>query len=118
MVGSSRVQKVDTRIISATNTDLSHLIKKGLFREDLYFRLNIVEISLPPTSQAGIVKRDLVPFVPETVSEKNGCFKEYIGLCKTCKKLPTCTLQNLGEGLGNASIMKRERYTNNFSREN
>jgi len=53
MVGSSRVQKIDTRIIAATNTDLNHLVKKGLFREDLYYRLNIVEISLPPLYERG-----------------------------------------------------------------
>ena len=48
MVGSSRVQKVNTRILTATNMDLKRLVKKGLFREDLYFRLNIIEIALPP----------------------------------------------------------------------
>ncbi len=53
MVGSSRVQKIDTRIIVATNTDLNRLVQKGLFREDLYFRLNIVEISLPPLHERG-----------------------------------------------------------------
>lgn len=53
MVGSSRVQKIDTRIIAATNTDLNRHVKKGLFREDLYFRLNIVEISLPPLHERG-----------------------------------------------------------------
>ena len=53
MVGSSRVQKVDTRIIAATNTDLKRLVKKGLFREDLYFRLNVIEISLPPLHERG-----------------------------------------------------------------
>jgi two-component system response regulator HydG len=53
MVGSSRVQKIDTRIIAATNTDLNRLVQKGLFREDLYFRLNIVEISLPALHERG-----------------------------------------------------------------
>ena len=53
MVGSSRVQKIDTRIIAATNTDLNRLVQKGLFREDLYFRMNIVEISLPPLHERG-----------------------------------------------------------------
>jgi DNA-binding NtrC family response regulator len=53
MVGSSRVQKVDTRIIAATNTDLNRLVRKGLFREDLYFRLNVIEISLPPLHERG-----------------------------------------------------------------
>jgi DNA-binding NtrC family response regulator len=49
----SRVQKIDTRIIVATNTDLTRLVQKGLFREDLYFRLNIIEISLPPLHERG-----------------------------------------------------------------
>ena len=48
MVGSSRVQKVDTRIIAATHKNLPSLVQKGLFREDLYYRLNIIDISIPP----------------------------------------------------------------------
>jgi len=69
MVGSSRVQKVDTRIIAATNTDLSRLVKKGLFREDLYFRLNIVEISLPPLHERGEDILLLVQFFREKHSK-------------------------------------------------
>jgi len=53
MVGSSRVQKVNTRILTATNMDLKNLVKKGLFREDLYFRLNIIEIEMPPLHERG-----------------------------------------------------------------
>jgi DNA-binding NtrC family response regulator len=53
MVGSSRVQKINTRILTATNMDLQRLVKKGLFREDLYFRLNIIEILLPPLHERG-----------------------------------------------------------------
>ena len=53
MVGSSRVQKVNTRILTATNMDLKSLVKRGLFREDLYFRLNIIEIALPPLHERG-----------------------------------------------------------------
>ncbi len=60
MVGSSRVQKIDTRIIAATNTNLIRLVKKGLFREDLYFRLNIVEISLPPLHERC---EDILPLI-------------------------------------------------------
>jgi DNA-binding NtrC family response regulator len=47
-VGSSRTKKIDVRMISATNTDLSAACKAGQFREDLLFRLNTVEIHLPP----------------------------------------------------------------------
>ncbi len=53
MVGSTRVQKVNTRVLAATNMDLQNLVKKGLFREDLYFRLNIIEIALPPLHERG-----------------------------------------------------------------
>lgn len=46
-VGGANAIKVDTRIIAATNKDLKDLVKKGLFREDLYFRLNVVSIVVP-----------------------------------------------------------------------
>jgi len=47
-VGDHKVVKVDVRVISATNRDLQRSIAKGLFREDLFFRLNVVSIDLPP----------------------------------------------------------------------
>ncbi|HEY0784387.1 MAG TPA: sigma-54 dependent transcriptional regulator [Acidobacteriaceae bacterium] len=47
-VGSSRTQSVDVRVLSATNADLPLACRNGLFREDLLFRLNTVEIRLPP----------------------------------------------------------------------
>ncbi len=48
MVGDTRSRKVDVRVLAATNKDLLTLIKKGLFREDLYFRLNVITIEVPP----------------------------------------------------------------------
>ena len=47
-VGSSKVQKTDVRIVAATNVNTVEAIKKGKFREDLYYRLSTVEINLPP----------------------------------------------------------------------
>ena len=47
-VGDHKVVKVDVRLISATNRDLQKAIAKGFFREDLFFRLNVVSIHLPP----------------------------------------------------------------------
>ena len=47
-VGSSKVQKTDVRVITATNINLPHAIKAGKFREDLYYRLNTVPIVIPP----------------------------------------------------------------------
>jgi DNA-binding NtrC family response regulator len=47
-VGGNEVIKVDFRIISATNRDLEHAVKEGIFREDLYYRLNVFTIDVPP----------------------------------------------------------------------
>jgi two-component system response regulator HydG len=48
MVGSSRTNKVDVRILTATNKDIMSMVKKGAFREDLYFRLGVITIAVPP----------------------------------------------------------------------
>jgi DNA-binding NtrC family response regulator len=47
-LGSNRVIEVDVRLVSATNHNLADLVKQGKFREDLYYRLNVVELHLPP----------------------------------------------------------------------
>jgi transcriptional regulator with GAF, ATPase, and Fis domain len=47
-VGSHEVRRVDARIVTATNRDLAQLVREGRFRSDLFFRLNVVNISLPP----------------------------------------------------------------------
>jgi len=50
-VGDQKTRKADVRIISATNTDLGKAVKEGRFREDLFYRLNVIEITLPPLSE-------------------------------------------------------------------
>ena len=53
MVGSSRTRTVDTRIIAATHKDLKRLVEQGLFREDLFYRIHVVEIHLPSLAERG-----------------------------------------------------------------
>jgi len=65
-LGSPRTVKVDVRIISATNLDLTGLVNKGLFREDLYYRLNVFQITVPPLRER---REDILPLVWSFVQE-------------------------------------------------
>ena len=57
-LGSNRERQVKVRVISATNADLPAMIRAGTFREDLYYRLNVIEIRLPPLAER---PRDILP---------------------------------------------------------
>lgn len=65
-VGSNRVQKSNARIIAATNQNLEKLIEDGLFREDLFFRLNVIPIYIPPLRE----RREDIPSLLEYFSVK------------------------------------------------
>jgi transcriptional regulator with PAS, ATPase and Fis domain len=68
-IGGSNTIKVDVRIMAATNKSLLEEIKKGRFREDLYYRLNVVEIHIPPL-------RERIEDIPEIVNSFLDEFKE------------------------------------------
>ncbi|KAA2217434.1 sigma-54-dependent transcriptional regulator [Maribacter flavus] len=67
-VGSQKAQKVDIRIIAATNADLIEEIKKNTFREDLYYRLTVVEINVPPLRE----RKSDIPLLVEKFLRKYG----------------------------------------------
>ncbi|MCK5161139.1 MAG: sigma-54-dependent Fis family transcriptional regulator, partial [Candidatus Aureabacteria bacterium] len=66
MVGGTETRKADIRIIAATNKNLEPLIKSGQFREDLYYRLNVIHFHLPPLRQR---KTDIPLFVNRFIEE-------------------------------------------------
>ena len=66
MVGSTRPRKVDIRILAATNKDLLSLVKKEGFREDLYFRLNVITIEIPPLRE----RADDIPVLIRLFADK------------------------------------------------
>jgi len=53
MVGATRTRKVDIRIVTATNRNPASLVEKGILREDLFYRLNVITISIPPLRDRG-----------------------------------------------------------------
>jgi DNA-binding NtrC family response regulator len=72
MVGSTRPRKVDVRILASTNKDLPSLVKKGIFREDLFFRINVITIEIPPLRERGDDILLLTQFFTTKFSEELG----------------------------------------------
>lgn len=65
-IGSEKEIEIDVRILAATNRDLKDMVEEGRFREDLYYRLNVFEIELPPLRQ----RKEDIPTLVEYFSEK------------------------------------------------
>ncbi|MGH0802157.1 sigma-54 interaction domain-containing protein [Bacillus cereus] len=59
-IGGRELKKVDVRIVAATNRDLSMMVKQGTFRKDLYYRLNVIPIAIPPLRER---TEDILPLI-------------------------------------------------------
>src|SRR5438094_7815822 len=84
-LGGTRTLRVDVRIIAATNRDLPAMVQSGQFREDLYYRLNVVSIETPPLRER---KDDIVPLANSFIQRFSGELKKKIeGLEQDAQKL-------------------------------
>jgi transcriptional regulator with PAS, ATPase and Fis domain len=68
-LGSVKPVKVDIRVVAATNKDLTRLVRKGRFREDLYYRINVIHLKLPPLRQR---REDIPLLVNHLITKFNG----------------------------------------------
>ena len=75
LLGSSELKKIDVRIITATNKNILELIKQGKFREDLYYRLNVVRINIPPLRE----RKEDIELLAGFFLQKNESIKKISG---------------------------------------
>jgi len=85
-VGGREIQQVQCRIIAATNRDLQTMIKKGEFREDLYYRLNIFELLLPPLRERA---EEIIPLAQYVLAKFNKKYKVEHEFSQSCYDLLT-----------------------------
>jgi transcriptional regulator with GAF, ATPase, and Fis domain len=85
-VGSSETVRVDVRVIAATNRDLEHEVKRGRFRQDLYYRLGVFPIHVPPLRE----RREDIPLLAGYLVEKKGA-----ALGKRVDRIPRRTMEVL-----------------------
>jgi DNA-binding NtrC family response regulator len=67
-LGSNKVMHTDVRVVAATNVDLRAALEQGTFREDLYYRLNVVPLNIPPLRE----RKDDIPYLAEHFAKKFG----------------------------------------------
>src|ERR1700751_6050050 len=100
-VGSTRTTRVDVRVVAATNQDLKQMVRDREFREDLYYRLNIFPIALPPLHER---KADIPQFVSYFVAR----FASSMG--KTIKTIPEDTMRVLVRHPWPGNIRELQNY--------
>ena len=84
-IGGTKQQKVQTRVVSATNKELDAMVEEGLFRKDLYFRLGVIEVQIPSLNER---MDDIIPITKHFLYEFNRKFKKKVsGITKQAERL-------------------------------
>ncbi len=100
-LGSIRTLKVDARLIAATNRDLSQMVGRGEFREDLYYRLAVFPIQLPPLRE----RREDIPILVEYFVARYASRMK-----KRIKEIPTQTLRAMTEWMWPGNIRELQNF--------
>ncbi len=82
-IGDSQVRKVDVRVVAATHRDLKTMVSQGLFREDLYFRLSVMSVELPPLRERG---DDILALADKFIADFGGRGPERVVLGAAARK--------------------------------
>jgi formate hydrogenlyase transcriptional activator len=100
-LGSTRTLKVDARLIAATNRDLPRMVASGEFREDLYYRLAVFPIQLPPLRE----RQEDIPVLVEYFVARYACRMK-----KRIKEIPTPALQAMTEWIWPGNIRELQNF--------
>ena len=103
-VGSSRTRKVDVRIISATNADLHAEVAAGRFRQDLLFRLNTIEIRVPPLRER---KEDIPMLAAHFLAQHAGHHRKKMRGFENAASAPMSSLRSRSGGISIATTLRR-----------
>ncbi len=112
-LGSEKTMRLDVRVISATNRNLEDMIANGEFREDLFFRLNVVTINLPPLRQR---KKDIKPLVHYYIDKYSKLYEKNIdgidnqSLDKMIKYNYPGNIRELENIVQRAVVLTRDRH--------
>ncbi|WP_462428157.1 sigma-54 interaction domain-containing protein [Fusobacterium varium] len=74
-IGSNKLINLDLRVIAATNMDLKKMVEENKFREDLYYRLNVIPIEIPPLCERG---EDLFLIIDKLIEKYNNIYNKYV----------------------------------------
>jgi formate hydrogenlyase transcriptional activator len=100
-LGSTQTKKVDVRLVAATNQDLSQMVASGKFREDLYYRLAVFPIEVPPLRER---REDIPPLVEYFVARYSRRMKKRI------REIPTSALQAMSEWTWPGNIRELQNF--------
>lgn len=104
-VGDGKIEKVDVRVITATHKNLLEMVKKGTFREDLYYRLSVAVLSIPPLRDR---REDIFPLAKHFLEEINKKFKKNNAIDYQKKQLSNAAKKLLFQAYWSGNV--RELY--------